>query len=143
MSLFDALRRARAADDPNLMIDAIPYGGYLGLRSSVLDGDLVCRLPYDCKFIGNPLLPALHGGVIGALLENAALLSLLWGLKIDRLPKTINMTVDYLRSAGPKETYASSAVTKEGRRVANVRVEAWQEDRSRLVAVAYGHFLTA
>jgi len=143
MSLFDAIRRAKAADDPNLMIDGYPYGGYLGLRAEIVDEALICRLPFDDKFIGNPLLPALHGGVVGSLLENAALLSLLWGLEIEQLPKTINMTVDYLRSVGPRDTFACGVVTKQGRRVANVRVEAWQNDRARGVAAAHGHFLTA
>ncbi len=143
MSLFDAIRSARAADDPNLIVDAIPYAVYLGLRASFVDEALICRMPFDDKLVGNPLLPALHGGVVGALLENAALLSLLWALEIDQMPKTITMTVDYLRSAGPKQTFACGTVTKQGRRVANVRVEAWQDDRARIVATANGHFLTA
>lgn len=142
MSLFEAIRGARTKNDPNLIIDGYPYGRYLGLRAGVSDGELICRLPFDDKFIGNPLLPALHGGVVGSLLENAALLSLLWDLEIEQLPKTINMTVDYLRSAGPKDTFACGTVTKQGRRVANVRIEAWQDDRARLVASAHGHFLT-
>ena len=143
MSLLDAIQQSKAADDPNLLIDGYPYGRYLGLRASFSNDELICCLPFDKKFIGNPLLPALHGGVIGALLENAALLSLLWDLEIEQLPKTINMTVDYLRSAGPKDMFACGTVTKQGRRVANVRVEAWQDDRSRVIAASHGHFLTA
>jgi len=143
MSLFEAIQQAKDAGDPNLLISAYPYGGYLGLRAQVSNDELILCLPFDQKLVGNPLLPALHGGVVGALLENSALLSLLWGLEITQLPKTINMTVDYLRSAGPKDTYACGTVTKQGRRVANVRVEAWQDDRSRVIAASHGHFLTA
>jgi acyl-coenzyme A thioesterase PaaI-like protein len=57
------------------------------------------------------------------------------------VPKTINLAVDYLRPARPVETSALGLVTKQGRRVANVRVEAWQEDRGRPVAIAHAHFL--
>jgi acyl-coenzyme A thioesterase PaaI-like protein len=32
-------------------------------------------------------------------------------------------------------------VTKHGRRVCNVRAEAWQEDRARPIATLHGHFL--
>lgn len=142
MSLLEAIKAAKAADDPNQLPGAYPYGRFLGLRT-FRDGDgLVCHLPFDKKLIGNPLLPALHGGVVGALLENAALLLLLWEPEAERLPKTINMSIDYLRSAGPKDTYAKGFLTKQGRRVANVRVEAWQDDANKLVAAAHGHFLT-
>ena len=37
--------------------------------------------------------------------------------------------VDYLRSGRPVDTHARAIVTRQGRRVTNVRVEAWQEDR--------------
>jgi acyl-coenzyme A thioesterase PaaI-like protein len=57
------------------------------------------------------------------------------------VPKTITITIDYLRSARPVDTFARGIVTKQGRRVANVRVEAWQEDPAQPVAAANAHFL--
>ena len=57
------------------------------------------------------------------------------------LPKPINLTIAYLRSAGPHDTFAEATVTKHGRRVANVQAVAWQRDRSKPVASAQGHFL--
>ena len=57
------------------------------------------------------------------------------------LPKTITLTVDYLRSGAPVDTHARSIVTRHGRRVANVRVEAWQADRAAPVATAHAIFL--
>jgi acyl-coenzyme A thioesterase PaaI-like protein len=57
------------------------------------------------------------------------------------LPKTITFTVDYLRSGAPIDTHARGIVTRHGRRVANVRVEAWQDDRTRPIASAHAHFL--
>ena len=57
------------------------------------------------------------------------------------LPKTITFTVDYLRSGQPVDTHARSTVTRHGRRVANVRVEAWQADRNVPVATAHAIFL--
>ena len=54
--------------------------------------------------------------------------------------KTIDITVDYLRSGLPRDAYARAIVSRAGRRYASVRVEAWQDNRSRLFAQATGHF---
>jgi acyl-coenzyme A thioesterase PaaI-like protein len=58
-----------------------------------------------------------------------------------RLPKTIDFTVDYLRSGLPRDAYARATVNRSGRRYASVHVEAWQDNRNRLFAQATGHFL--
>ncbi len=60
---------------------------------------------------------------------------------LPRLPKTIDFTVDYLRSGLPRDAYARARVNRSGRRYASVHVEAWQDNRSRLFAQATGHFL--
>lgn len=122
-------------------LQTIPYFAYLGLKLESTDDSWTCVLPADKKFIGNPVLPALHGGVIGAFLESAALVHLLVTQEVTQLPKIINITVEYLRSAAPVETFARAVITKPGRRVANMRVEAWQKDRNKPVAAAHANFL--
>jgi acyl-coenzyme A thioesterase PaaI-like protein len=57
------------------------------------------------------------------------------------LPKTIDISIDYLRTGGPVETYGRAIVTRHGRRVANVRTEIWQESRGAPVAASHGHYL--
>ena len=57
------------------------------------------------------------------------------------VPKTINITVEYLRSGKPQDTFARAVFTKHGRRVANVRAYAWQDDPTKPVAAANAHFL--
>jgi acyl-coenzyme A thioesterase PaaI-like protein len=57
------------------------------------------------------------------------------------VPKIVNLSVDYLRPALALDTFARGTVIKQGRRVANVRVEAWQNDPARPVAAAHAHFL--
>jgi acyl-coenzyme A thioesterase PaaI-like protein len=59
----------------------------------------------------------------------------------ETVPKIVNITVDYLRSARPVDVIASAKVTKQGRRMVNVFAEAWQDDRSKPVATANAHFL--
>jgi acyl-coenzyme A thioesterase PaaI-like protein len=143
MGLIAELRDRGTVADFQLLVERIPYARLLGLSIDSIDkhGQVVTRLRFDPSVVGNPNLPAIHGGVIGAFLEMAAIFQLVREGEGDHLPKPINLTVEYLRSAGPRDTYARATITKHGRRVANVRVQAWQDDPERPVAVAHGHFL--
>lgn len=140
-SFVDALARARSGGDFGALTDAIPYARFLGVRAERVAGELLCRLAYAPDLVGNTALPALHGGVLGALLESTAVVQLLFEADTVVLPKTITITVDYLRSAGPLDTFAKGRVTRLGRRIATVQTEAWQDDRSKPVASAVAHLL--
>ena len=113
------------------IVDAIPYARFLGVTVERHDGALECVLPFREEIIGNPQLPAVHGGVIGAFLELTAFLHLLDESGTERAPKPITFSVDYLRSAGPATIRGRAEIFKLGRRIANVRVVAWQDDRTR------------
>ena len=133
-----ALRKSGRFD---LLIEAIPYARHLGLSVEMQDGDPVTKMSASDSLIGNPVLPALHGGTVGALLESAAIFKLLWEIESVAVPKTFNITVDYLRAARVVDTYARASITKHGRRVANVQVRAWQGDEQKPIAAAHAHFL--
>lgn len=142
--MSDLIRRIEAfreTGDTRGMTEAIPYSRFLGFSLERDDGGLLGKLSYSDHLVGNPDLPALHGGTIGALLELSAIFQLLWEADTVVLPKTISITVQYLRSAKPVDTFARSFVTKRGRRVVTTRTEAWQEDATRPVALAIAHFL--
>jgi acyl-coenzyme A thioesterase PaaI-like protein len=141
------------------LVEGVPYIRFLGIRFERHGDELTALLPYDDKLVGNPMLPALHGGATAAFLEVAAIIELSWSWlwpdiesgRIDpasirpetlpRLPKTIDFTVDYLRSGLPRDAYARARVNRSGRRYASVHVEAWQDNRARPHAQATGHFL--
>jgi len=123
------------------ILDAIPYARFLGVEIDRSGAELECVLPFRQEIIGNAQLPAVHGGVLGAFLELTALMRLLEESGTDRVPKPISFSVDYLRSAGPATTRAQAEIFKLGRRIANVHVVAWQDDRTRPVAAGYGKFL--
>lgn len=139
--LANALREMRASGHHDALLQAIPYARVLGLTATLEDGMLVTHMAPQDRLIGNPVLPALHGGTVGALMESAAILELLREVDTPGVPKTINLTVDYLRSARVVLTHARATITRQGRRVANVQVRAWQEDPERPIAVAHAHFL--
>jgi len=125
------------------VVDAIPYARFLGVAVERVNGALECVLPFRDEIIGNPMLPAIHGGVIGAFLELTAILRLIDEGGTDRVPKPINFAIDYLRSARPSTTRARADIFKLGRRIAVVHVVAWQDDTTRPVASGNGKFLLA
>lgn len=141
------------------LVGGIPYIRFLGIQFDRRGDELTAILPFDDKLIGNPFLPAIHGGVTSAFLEITGMIELSWSMlweemekgtldprsldaeHLPRLPKTIDFTVDYLRSGLPRDAYARARVNRSGRRYASVHVEAWQDNRSRMFAQATGHFL--
>jgi len=130
-------------DDPTALLEAIPYCRHLGVRAEVKDGVLTLIMPFARHLIGNVTLPALHGGVIGSLLETAAIAQLVWETRSVKLPKPVDIAIDYLRSGRALESFARARIAKQGRRVVNVHAEMWQEDESKPVAALRGHFLIA
>ncbi len=119
----------------------IPYAEFVGIRMERVDGDVRGRLSYSDHLVGNPTIPALHGGTIGALLEMTAVCELLYRSQTLVLPRIVTITVQYLRSGKPVDTFARGVITKQGRRVVNVRAEAWQDDPKRPIATTDAHFL--
>jgi len=139
--LMKRLIEARRRRDVTRVAEAIPYAKWMNIAPENSTGELLTRMRYREMLIGNTHLPAIHGGTLGALLEMAAIFHLLWETEAETVPKIVNITVDYLRSAGPRDVIAAAKVTKQGRRMVNVFAEAWQDDRSRPVASASAHFL--
>lgn len=122
-------------------LERSPYIKFLGMTAELQDDLLTARLPFRKRLIGNPMIPALHGGVIGAFMEMTALAQLAVAEPSRRMPKTIDVTIEYLRPGKPQDLYARADLRKVGRRIANVHVEAWQEKPEAPVAALRGHFL--
>ena len=140
-SLIKRLAEARSRGDVGRLAEAIPYAKWMRIAPENTTGELLTRMRYHETLIGNTHLPAIHGGTLGAMLEMAAIFHLLWESESQTVPKIVNITVDYLRSARPVDVIACAKVTKQGRRMVNVYAEAWQDDRAKPVATANAHFL--
>ncbi len=123
------------------VLASIPYVGFLGMTAQLAGDEMTAVLPFSQPLIGNTVLPALHGGVLGAFMEMTALTELSIREPLRRQPRTIDVTIEYLRPGRALTTYARADVRKIGRRIANVHVEAWQESRATPVAALRGHFL--
>jgi uncharacterized protein (TIGR00369 family) len=130
---------ARDTQQPALLLEAVPFAAVLGLRVSVRpDGGLLVTMPFSPHLVGNPGVPALHGGTLGSLLETVAVLMVLW--EVDPTPSTrvITLTTDYLRPALLEDTFATGEFLRVGRRVVAVEVRVWQGE-DRLVASGRAH----
>lgn len=121
--------------------ETIPYAAVIGLETARDEAGPLTVLRYRPSNIGNTQIPALHGGVVGALLEHAAIFHLLHTAEGDAFPKIVNISIDYLRPCQCADTFARGTLVKQGRRIANVRVEAWQDDPAKPVAAAHVHLL--
>lgn len=120
--------------DRDCALAALPYAAYLGLR---VDDAGELWLPFRADLVGNYHLGALHGGVVAAALECAALVLL---RRHGATARTIDFTVDYLRPAVSRDLHLSATPVRIGRAVATVRVAAWQVDPGRPVAAGHGNF---
>jgi uncharacterized protein (TIGR00369 family) len=139
--MLKTIQSLKASGDIPAINELIPYAQTVGLEAFVDEQGLVTVLHYRESNIGNYVLQTIHGGVVGALLEHAAILHLLAETELNGVPKIINLSVDFLRPCRGEDTYARGRVIRQGRRVVNVRVEAWQESQDRPVAAAHAHFL--
>lgn len=140
LDLHQRVVEAKEKGKPGILCEAIPYWQFIQFSADVVDGEVRGSMQFAPHLVGDPTLPALHGGTTGALLESTAVFKLLWEAETVLFPKTINVTVDYLRAGRPEETFAEARITRRGRRVVSVTAEAWQQDRDKPIAFALAHF---
>jgi uncharacterized protein (TIGR00369 family) len=130
---------------PSDAIDLPPYAALLGISADgthTPDGLPILRMDYDGSQAGGP--GALHGGAIAGLLDMTAHAALTETLRQSGQPprfKPIGITIDYVRVGRHQATYARGKVTKVGKRVATVVVEAWQDEVGTPIAAARIHML--
>jgi acyl-coenzyme A thioesterase PaaI-like protein len=86
----------------------MPYAAFLGVSLRVGPDGLETSTRSRADLIGNTNLPALHGGVIGSLLDITGMLTLVFLKALDQSPRLIDMDIDYLRSGQAPNRQPSS-----------------------------------
>ncbi|MBB5187987.1 acyl-coenzyme A thioesterase PaaI-like protein [Zhongshania antarctica] len=120
-------------------ISQVPYARTLGIQ---IGGEDACfLLPVKKSNIGNPTLPALHGGAIAGFMELSAMIHILQHSKNDKIPKVVDFAVDYVRAGKYVATHSRCKLVYLGRRMINESVSAWQEDETAPIAMARAQFL--
>ena len=94
------------------MLAAVPYMNFLGMTADLAGDEMTAILPFAPHLVGNLTIPALHGGVIGAFLEMTAICQLVVREPLRRQPRTIDVTIEYLRPGRAQTTYARADVRK-------------------------------
>lgn len=121
--------------------EQIPFHRLLGMQlDSLSDGQARMQVPFRDEFIGDPFRPALHGGIISALMDTCGGAAVLTTLHdVDDRTSTVDLRINYLRP-GRKETLISDAeIVRAGNRVAVVSLIAYHPgEKDKPVATGTG-----
>lgn len=120
------------------ILDNLPYAQFLNLKTEINGDDVKVTMPFADHLIGNPMVPALHGGTTAALLEFAAIAKVAHAYPRLRLPRPINVSIAYLRMGKAEDVWATARICKAGNKVAYVTAEAKQGDVD--IAMLTAHF---
>tara|TARA_Y100001933_G_scaffold58164_1_gene58148 strand:- start:1985 stop:2476 length:492 start_codon:yes stop_codon:yes gene_type:complete len=116
------------------LFDGIPYARHLELEAQRDEASLRVHLPCREALIGNFMLPALHGGVLGALIELTARVAAQRQDPEKRCPRILDSHINYLRPAQARSTFASAEIIRQGRRTSLVQATCWQGEKSKPIA---------
>ena len=141
MSVENFLATCRTNNDYQALMNVIPYAKTIGMTCSMAGEEVVYELPALDTNIGNPTLPAVHGGVLGGFIEQAAIVHVLMKMETAGFPKVVDLSIDYLSAAHFSDTFAECRLIRMGKRVANVAVVVWQKKRETPVATARANLL--
>jgi uncharacterized protein (TIGR00369 family) len=121
---------------------AIPHARDLGMELTELEGGVATiTMPYDERLIGDPETGILHGGAVAALMDSCCGAAVMCHLSNPGGTATIDLRVDYMRSATPGQALSTTATCYHiTRSVAFVRATAVDEDTQNPVAMATGTF---
>jgi uncharacterized protein (TIGR00369 family) len=109
-----------------MMESFIPFNAFLGVRvRDVGKGFVVMEIPFRDVLVGDPMRPALHGGVLSALADTCGGAAVWVDVEDTRARvSTIDLRIDYLRPARLETLVAEAKVVRLGNRVgvADVRI---------------------
>jgi uncharacterized protein (TIGR00369 family) len=112
-----------------IMEHQVPFNRLLGIRGeSASRGRAVVVLPVRAEHVGDPRRPALHGGVLSALIDTAGGAAAWSALEKGESVSTVDLRVDYLEPAGlAGPLRAEAELVRKGNRVCHVRVACSQD----------------
>jgi acyl-coenzyme A thioesterase PaaI-like protein len=135
---FDFLLDEKNAND---IVSSIPFAQYLNIQiQQNINGEIIFLLPFAEKNIGNPVIRALHGGIMASFAECAATLMIIGTVAHDHLPKCVNQTTEYLSSSKAVDTFAKVKMNRVGKRVIHSATTCWQEE-GKPVVISHARFL--
>ena len=118
----------------------VPFNRLLGLQVLTIgEGKCACRIPFRADLVGDPLRPALHGGLTSTLADSAGGLAVYSAVGTLRARvSTIDLRVDYYAPGELRDLHAEAEVARIGSRVGVARIRLHHGDPAALVAEARG-----
>lgn len=92
-------------------VGSLKHCKQLGIEAIEADrGRLKLALHYSEKIIGNPETKVIHGGALTTLMDTACGFAAILGLDEPSIAPTLDLRIDYMRSATPGKTVIGEAV---------------------------------
>ena len=127
----------------NIIDVGIPHCADIGVKVERLtDEAVVMRLPYDTRFVGNPVSGVLHGGIVTTLIDTASGMCIYAKLQKYVPIATLDLRIDYLKSAEPgRDVFAEATCYKLTRQIAFVRAVAYHDTADDPIANSVSTFM--
>jgi uncharacterized protein (TIGR00369 family) len=107
----------------------VPFNRHMGIKAlEVREGFVKILVPFRPEFIGDPRRPAIHGGVLSAIVDACGGLAVWTYFDIEDLISTVDMRIDYLRPGPRGDIVAESRVVRTGNRVSVVHTVVYSSD---------------
>jgi uncharacterized protein (TIGR00369 family) len=121
----------------------VPHAGRLRIQvAEAGPGFAVLTLPYHEELVGDPTRGVVFGGVITTLIDQTCGVAVACALETLRPFATIDLRIDYLRTATPGcDLHARAECYKVTRSVAFVRARAYESDPADAFASCAGTFM--
>lgn len=132
------------ADNLRQMLEqAIPHAREIGLKVTAIDANgITAQVDQQSRFVGDPDTGIIHGGIITVLLDTVCGVSVYTALDRFAPMATLDLRIDYLRPATPKQViYAHGHCYRTTRNVAFCRGLAYQDSIDRPIAHCSGCFM--
>jgi uncharacterized protein (TIGR00369 family) len=126
------------------MATTVPQAAALGFRLvSVEPGRGSIEAPWREDLVGDPDTQVIAGGVVTSLLDHTCGLAIASAAGTEPFSTaTLDLRIDYMRPAAPRAAVIAEAhCYKLTRTIGFVRAEAWDVDKSDLVATAQAAFV--
>ncbi|MBL4769275.1 MAG: PaaI family thioesterase [Rhodobacteraceae bacterium] len=123
-------------------IQAIPHAKALGMKlTEIGNGRATISMPYADHLVGDLKTGVIHGGAVSAVMDTCCGAAVMSHPSSPTGTATIDLRIDYMRSATPGQTVTAHATCYHvGRSVAFVRATATDDDTGNPVATASGAF---
>ena len=121
----------------------VPHAAALGMTLiSAEKGVGVMQTPWREDLVGDPETGVIASGVVTALIDHTCGLAINSAAETPTPIATLDLRIDYLRPAAPRAGVTAEATCyKVTRSIGFVRAEAWDVDRTDLIATAQAAFM--